>query len=248
MQAAVQKFTESAVSKTVNLSKTATQFDVSTVYKLAHELGCKGVTVYRDGSREDQVMSSVNTETPEEEEESEAEEVTITQVREALGLNEPRPYCLDAFVFKRKLDMDGKLQNVYVIVGMHENRPYELFIQGNVRAVSPTMAQFIDTVTRMTSLPLRWGVPIESIIEQLEKTPEQHMYSLPHKIADVLKEFLPPSDNEIGMSEDPEELTDDFPRDMTDSNACGCPVCHEGHLVMQEGCMHCNSCGWSGCG
>jgi len=144
MQAAFQKYTDNAVSKTINLPNQAQVRDVETAYKLAFQLGCKGVTIYRDGSREDQVLSTNNEK----------------QLREKVKVQE-RPDCLTGITDKMKTGYG----NLYVTVNILDGKPFEVFAQIGKSGYS-TMAD-TEAVCRLISLALRSGVSVERIIEQL---------------------------------------------------------------------------------
>jgi len=228
VQAAFQKHTESAVSKTVNLPGSATVEDIEAIYRMAFNMECKGITVYRDGSRAGQVLTDVSS-IPEseslvstdEDTDDEHEDDTIDKLSD---FPEERPYCLESFTFKVPLDMGGKVENVYTTVGCYKMQPYEVFVNGNIREAETHVAQHIDTTTRLTSLALRYNVPLERVIEQLQKIPSCHIYSIPHKMAQILKEFLPPPD--------------EYPP---------CPECGSTKdRIFSEGCEKCQ-CGWAKC-
>jgi ribonucleoside-diphosphate reductase alpha chain len=108
MQAAFQKFTDNAVSKTVNLPRDATAEDVRKVYDLAFQLGCKGVTIYRDGSKENQVLSFGQ-------KKEEADRL--------MGAVLDRPETLFGFTTKIKTGYG----HLYVTVTEFEGRPFEVF-------------------------------------------------------------------------------------------------------------------------
>lgn len=204
MQAHFQKYTDNAVSKTIIFSKTTTKEEVDQALKLAWKTGCKGLTVYRYGSRKGQVISKVQ-EAPE-------------------GLLElERPYCIDAKVFKVPMEMGDKVENAYIIIGLVDDKPYEVFVHGNIREVDKVTANYIDTTTRLVSLAMKGGVPLKYTISQLSKVPGTMLYSLPVKIANILKNFL-----------EPEEMPQ-------------CPKC-KSKLVFLEGCTKCSGCDWSECG
>ncbi|MGQ9707763.1 MAG: vitamin B12-dependent ribonucleotide reductase [bacterium] len=143
MQAAFQRYVNNAVSKTVNLASTATEDDVRQVFFLAYELGCKGVTVYRDGSRIGQVLSVKATET-------------------ALK-PKARPVTLSGVTRK----MTTGCGNLYVTINRDEaDRIFEVFTNiGKAGVCAQVQAQAIG---RLISLSLRAGVMPEQIIRQLK--------------------------------------------------------------------------------
>jgi len=143
-QAAFQKHTDNAVSKTINLPKEAKVEEVETAYKLAYQLGCKGVTIYRDGSREDQVLSTKK--------EKKAEERVKIQ---------ERPDCLAGITEKVKTGYG----NLYITINTLDGKPFEVFAQIGKSGYS-TMAD-TEAVCRLISLALRSGISMDRIIEQL---------------------------------------------------------------------------------
>jgi len=212
VQATAQKYVDQSISKTINMPSSATLEEVDKIYRKAWDMGCKGITVYRDGSRSGQVLTDGSV----------SKKITVDESCVTKGILD-RPYKIPSYTFKLQADLDGKIENLYINVGLVDNKPYEVFVNGNIRDVAPVIAQYIDTTTRLISLAMRYGTPIDKIVEQLEKVPCGHIYSIPHKVANVLKEFIP------------------------ESIAVKCPECGF-NATFSEGCLKCTSCGWGKCG
>ena len=165
MQAAFQESTDNAVSKTVNFPNSATVEDVAEAYLLSYRTGCKGVTVYRDGSREGQVLTKGNDkEKMGTNLEGEVKDALVT----AQGVQEPplkpKPRGEVAFGVTRKVKTG--CGNLYVIInGDEEGRPMEIFTQ--IGKAGGCVASQCESMGRLTSLALRSGVQPEEIITQM---------------------------------------------------------------------------------
>ncbi|MFC1884555.1 vitamin B12-dependent ribonucleotide reductase [Thermodesulfobacteriota bacterium] len=223
MQAAFQKYTDNAVSKTVNLPHDATVEDVKKVYNLAYELGCKGVTIYRDGSKESQVLSFT--------EKRPVEDSFLTAVKE-------RPETLDGFTTK----MTTGMGNLYVTVTEYDGRPFEVFATIGKSGRSTTAKT--EAIGRLVSLALRSGVQVEHIVEQLKGIGGEHpvfqkdglVLSIPDAISRVLENrYL--KDKEIKRTG----------RNRNSLLGETCPDCGQ-TVSFEEGCMTCHFCGFTKCG
>lgn len=220
MQDAFQKHTENAVSKTINLPNKATFEDVRRAYELAYSLSCKGVTVYRDGSRPLQVLSTKTT----TEKKPVIEDDKITR---------ERPETLTGITEKIKTGFG----NLYVTINTHEGVPFEVFAQIG-KSGHDTMAD-TEAVCRMISLCLRSGVPVENVIEQLQGIGGDAQVfgngglvrSMPDAIAKILRKHF---GNGKPIKHEPDISTDI------------CPDC-SGKMVHESGCITCPSCGFSKC-
>lgn len=172
MQAAFQKYTDNAVSKTVNFPNSATREDIKKVYLLAYDLGVKGVTVYRDGCRAEQVLYKV-----EEKERPAPME---------------RPDSLASVTDKIKTGFG----NLYVTITFYNNRPFEVFASIGKSGYS-TMAD-AEAIGRLISLCLRSGIDPKEVINQLKgiggSEPIFHhghlVQSIPDAIAQVLERHV----------------------------------------------------------
>lgn len=166
IQAAVQRGTENAVSKTINLMNDATAEDVGMAYKLAHKLGCKGLTVYRSGSREIEVISTKQAKKDEPEAvvtEDDDSRKPYTVPCSLWGKVKPieRPEEL-AGITKRVATPSGTL---WATLNMYEDRPFEIFCQ--ISRAGTDIYAFTESIARLISLCLRAGVDPTEIVKQL---------------------------------------------------------------------------------
>jgi len=254
MQAAFQKYTDNAVSKTVNFKHDATEEDVRKVYEMAFELGCKGVTVYRDGSRTEQVINTVTDKKKETAAVSEAD-------KKALLVKRKRPTV--TFGATRKV-VTG-CGNLYVTINQDENGEiFEVFNQmGKAGGCADSQAEAIG---RLVSLALRSGIHPKEVIMELRGISchrpsgfgQQRILSCADAIGKALEQHM----NELGVKFGPppqqsalsnyteqpkkgEENGNGAPRGVQLTGAC--PICG-GPLAYVEGCVKCAAnCGYSEC-
>jgi len=164
MQAAFQKYTDNAVSKTVNFPHDATIEDVAKVYWLAYANGCKGVTIYRDGSREGQVLS-VKSKTSDKKEsltdkvkESMQSAKTVEQSRVT---PRPRPDVTMGITEKVRIGCG----NLYITVNYDEYGICEVFTNLGRGGGCPSQS---EATSRLVSMALRSGMDVNTLIEQLK--------------------------------------------------------------------------------
>jgi ribonucleoside-diphosphate reductase alpha chain len=175
MQGAFQRHTDNAVSKTINFRHEATVADVERAYMLAYREGCKGITVYRDGSRDHQVLSHATARGPEQ------AEAVAAEI--ALGIGEliastahPTPQASTAprpagAPYRRHLPDERRSithkfrvgeQEGYLTVGLYEEgTPGEIFV--NISKEGSTIRGLMDSVAVLTSVALQYGVPLDNL-------------------------------------------------------------------------------------
>jgi len=263
IQAAFQEFTDNAVSKTVNFRHDATREDVSEVYDLAYKLGCKGVTVYRDGSRQDQVLNikEVNSET-----EDGADEASDEAEQRGFGVHEPRPSVINGCTVRMKTGCG----NLYVTVNEDQaGVPFELF--NHIGKAGGCAASQSEAIGRLISFAMRSGAEVKPIIQQLKGIScHSHVWgeqgkilSCSDAIGKALERYLLMKDDrseQVGVfnssncnnsegsnGEDPKSFERKVgvkSKGITLKGAC--PVCG-GFVSHEEGCVVCHSCGYSEC-
>jgi ribonucleoside-diphosphate reductase alpha chain len=229
MQAAFQKHVDNSVSKTINFPHAATVQDVEKAYLLAYSLNTKGITIYRDGSRAEQVLNKPT----------------------ALGkrLPQDRPNSLPSVTDKIKTGFG----NLYVTISYYNGKPFEVFASIGKSGYS-TMAD-AEALGRMISLALRSGVAPKEVISQLKGiggsepifTDGGLVQSIPDAIAKVLDRAFSTEPAALKKSDKDKEKAGpgdapDAPKDMYTTR---CRVC--GAVLPDEKCPTCPNCGWSRC-
>ncbi|MCK5757534.1 MAG: vitamin B12-dependent ribonucleotide reductase [Clostridiales bacterium] len=230
MQAVFQEYTDNAVSKTVNLRKEATRDDVRDVFLQAYSLGCKGVTIYRDGSRNLQVLS-----------------VGKSSKKKRKLEPKERPEVTTGFTQKVKIGCG----NLYITVNYDENgKICEVFTNTGRAGGCPSQS---EATSRLVSIALRSGMDTKVIVEQLKgircpSTIRQKglkVLSCPDAIGRLIEKVDKMNNNaETGVAMLGTGMVEST---VTVSSSSLCPECGES-VEHEGGCMICRHCGYSKCG
>ena len=262
MQAAFQQFTDNAVSKTVNFPNSATREEVAEVYRLAYELGCKGTTIYRDGSRDEQVLNigvakaKQETALPDHVEKllESGCDSTACLLRSGSIKPRPRPDVTMGYTEKVKIGCG----NLYITVNYDEQGVCEVFTNTGRAGGCPSQS---EATARLMSVALRAGVDSDELIRQLKgircpSTIRQQgmaVTSCPDAIAKAIEKVMqasktnqiPPCPPPMGAGRKGRPAPDLTPAEAPLAKSCpegGAPVEPEG------GCVTCRNCGYSKCG
>jgi ribonucleoside-diphosphate reductase alpha chain len=224
MQAAFQRSTDNAVSKTINFPREANREDVARAYMLAYDEGLKGITIYRDRSRDTQVLTTGK-------KDKKAEEESVTR--------SPR---------KRPAETKGTITkvntgcgNLYITVAYDDKGIFEVFSTLG-KSGACAVAQ-LEAICRLITLALRSGVDVAQVVKQLRgiRCPSisweggKSILSCADAIASVLEKHV--------NSDNKPELED---YGLAKNMAGQCPECSN-MLVFSEGCYHCPACGYTKC-
>jgi ribonucleoside-diphosphate reductase alpha chain len=262
MQAVFQKHTDLAVSKTINMANTGTREDIEKAYRMAYDLGCTGITIYRDGSKPTQVLEVKSSKKP-----AEAKAPAVAEAGRPSGTLTPR---------ERPAHMTGVTDrirtghgNMYVTINFDDNdKAFEVFStlgkSGGCESAS------LEAISRLISLALRSGVDPQAIVEQLRGitcVPAWDQGVLVGSPADAVALAMERritgglrSGHKQPMAAQLKLESKDPPAAKMLANGNGnghgshdakssglrCPHCNAG-LVFQEGCLACLSCGWNKC-
>jgi len=239
-QAAFQRYTDNGVSKTINLPNEASETDVANAYKLAWELGCLGITVFRDGCKGEQVLNvGIG-----KKDKAPAQLPTTGQV-----VIKPRPHSLAGKTYR----METPIGTAFITVNeTPEGEPFEVFVQvgkggSDTMAVAEALGRLISLTLRLPS-PLSAQRRLEEVISQLARIGGAQpmgfgagkILSLPDALARTLMEHT----GQLKQAGTPAE-----PPKAAERRKIGdlCKECGQATFVYEEGCKKCLSCGFNEC-
>ncbi len=246
VQAAIQRWVDSSISKTSNVPNGYTIDQTRRLYELMYDLGVKGGTIYRDGSRDEQVLTAKK----EEQEES----APMPEIKARV-----RPTTLHGNTYRKHTPIG----TAYITVnanGGGNKEPFEVFI--NVAKVGSDVAADAEGLGRLISLILRMPSPlspyerVQNVVAQLrgigsarqQGFGKNRVMSLPDAVAQALAEHIGLG-SEADLPGLPDEEDQDAPVQLSFAAPNGdiCPVCGNATLLFIEGCKKCHSCGFSEC-
>lgn len=223
MQSAMQKNVDLGISKTVNLPSTATGKDVLDTYTLAYKLGnIKGVTIYRDGCKDNQVMQGTT---------------VVAAPNLPILTNGDRPKKLYGWTE----EISTPVGTLFMTVNTHDNIPIEVLL--TIGKAGSDVTADAESIGRLISLLLKYKVPVESIVKQLRgiggSSSTGYGKGRVKSLADAVAKVL-----EINFLSTDSKDDEPIPKGKSTGNLCpDCGVV----LVEAEGCIKCPNCGYSKC-
>lgn len=235
MQGVIQAFVDNSISKTINLPNNATVDDVKRAIKLAHQIGCKGLTVYRQGSREKEVLSTSEVKSPEGKQAAwpTLSPIAVPDYAKEIGLP-GRVYPVETAF--------GKMQAVITELEGHPGRPFDVRLSVG-KAGNDKLAD-VEALGRAVSLALRTGTDVKYVIEQLQGIGGQTVSGFGDgrvlSVADGLGKLLDRlyADADTGGITNEKTKLDPYQT---------CPLCLNASLVVADGCARCEP-RMGGCG
>jgi len=245
MQSTIQKYIDHSISSTVNLPKEATLEEINGIYLEAWKQGCKGITIYRDGSRTGVLVSKEDKDNNEsafcltcapKREKSLGCDIHYSNVMGKswiffVGLVDGRPY--DVFGGKQvNIEISKKWKKGIITKNGRIDgvRTYDLVLGDDeiiIKDIAKEFSPDLGANTRLLSTMLRHGIPIKFICEQLNKIGEDaDLFCFEKSVARVLKKYIKDGEKAGGI----------------------CPECEQDAMAYRDGCISCMSCGWSKCG
>jgi len=252
MQDAFQRYVDNNISKTINMSNSATEEDVLNIYLEAMKLNIRGLTIYRDGSLQTQVLTSTKTLKTKD-----APKVQFFVLDEKHKLRpKPRKDTLRSVTRKLKTETG----TTYITVSFDDNgEAVEIFLSNGT--------ELAEAIGRLSSIALRAGVSADEILEQLRKVKGTYTPTLAKEIKSAVDDFVElwgettsenydtfVIDGTVKSAEEIEKFvtanglqwSEGFYVD-SDGNTY-CPSClSKNSILKQEGCTSCKKCGWSKC-
>lgn len=261
VQAAIQRWVDSAISKTCNVPNNYTVEQTRELYEEMYRLGCKGGTIYRDGSRDEQVLNLKKDEEKAKQTDALATKEAAPEAAKATLAtlwNQPKIRPRPKRSRGETIKQSSPLGSIYVTINNDdENEPLEIFVTAGKAGSDVT--SMADALGRLASLVLRVASPVtphermREIIDQLKGIGgarstgfgPNRVRSLPDAVAQALEECYSPSSAQLDEPTESKALTIQLP--LPTIRADLCPSCGEAAFIHEEGCMHCTSCGHSQC-
>ena len=230
MQAVWQQFVDSGISKTINLTNDASLDDVRTAYMMAWSMDCKGITVYRQGSRQKEVLVATTD--------------ISTEIDFPVIAKAPRPRTLSGTTTK----VSTGLGSLYITINHDlDDQMYEVF--ATIGKAGGVEVANTEAICRLASLAMQYGIPTEEISNQLVGIQSEPAWddgvlikSMPDAIGRTLAKM------EISSEQNYTEVAQENFGKVAMFSGKTCPSCKSDGLAMEEGCLKCHACGYAKCG